>query len=165
MTTIDDPTMRLDDLPASPAGFPILDGHNDALLALDLDPGRPDSLLERGTSGHLDLPRAREGGFAGWMLAVFVPSGKRMGPRRRDVPGRYELPMPRPPSLARAQRTAGRLAASLFRAERQSEGRLEVVRSLDQLQSCLRRGVLAAVLHLEGAEAIDPGLDALEVFY
>jgi membrane dipeptidase len=40
-----------------------------------------------------------------------------------------------------------------------------VVRSAGQLKSCLKRDVLAAVLHLEGAEAIDPGLDALEVLY
>jgi len=164
VTTIDDPA-RLDDFPASPAGFPIFDGHNDALLALDLDPRRPASLLERGSSGHLDLPRAREGGFAGGMFAVFVPSGKRIRPPRSGVADRYELPMPRPPGLVRAQRVAGRLAAALFRAERQSGGRLEVVRDADRLRSCLRRGVLAAVLHLEGAEAIDPGLDALEVLY
>jgi len=164
VTTIDDP-LRLDDFPTSPAGFPIFDGHNDALLALELDPGRPDSLLERGTSGHLDLPRAREGGFAGGMFAVFVPSGKRIRPPRKGAADRYELPMPRPPGLVRAQRVAGKLAAALFRAERQSGGRLEVVRTTQQLRSCLRRGVLAAVLHLEGAEAIDPGLDALEVLY
>ena len=164
MTTIDDPA-RLDGFPATPAGFPIFDGHNDALLALHLDPGRPASLLERGTSGHLDLPRAREGGFAGGMFAVFVPSGRRIRPPPRGVADRYELPMPRPPGLARAQRMAGRLAAALFRAERESGGRLEVVRTTHQLRSCLKHGVLAAVLHLEGAEAIDPGLDALEVLY
>jgi membrane dipeptidase len=103
VTTIDDPA-RLDDFPSSPAGFPIFDGHNDTLLALDLDPRRPASLLERGTSGHLDLPRAREGGFAGGMFAVFVPSGRRIRPPRGGVPDRYELPMPRPPGLVRAQR-------------------------------------------------------------
>jgi membrane dipeptidase len=161
---IDDP-MSLEDVPASPAGFPILDGHNDALSAPDRDPRRPDSLLERATSGHLDLPRAREGGFAGGMFAVFVPSGKRIRPPRGGAPDSYALPMPNPPRLARAQRVAGRQAARLFRTERQSGGRLEVVRSVGQLRSCLRRGVLAAVLHLEGAEAIDTELDALEVFY
>src|SRR5258708_8103873 len=30
---------------------------------------------------------------------------------------------------------------------------------------CLRENILAAILHFEGAEAIDTGLDALEVFY
>ena len=39
------------------------------------------------------------------------------------------------------------------------------MRAADELDDCLREGVLAAVLHFEGAEAIDPKLDALLVFY
>ena len=42
---------------------------------------------------------------------------------------------------------------------------MKVVRTADELAACLRDGVFAALLHFEGAEAIDPGLDALEVFY
>jgi membrane dipeptidase len=55
--------------------------------------------------------------------------------------------------------------ATLFRVERESGGQVRVVRSADELAACLRDGVFAAILHVEGAEAIDPGLDALEVFY
>jgi membrane dipeptidase len=40
-----------------------------------------------------------------------------------------------------------------------------VVRTIDDLRACVRDGVLAAVIHFEGAEAIDPDLDALEFFY
>ncbi|MGH6942847.1 MAG: dipeptidase [Geminicoccaceae bacterium] len=151
------------DEPAAPAGLPVFDGHNDALLAMLRDPAR--SLLERSDAGHLDLPRAKEGGFAGGMFAVFVPSGKRSAPRPRAGQDGYEVPFPRSPALAPAQRVAGAMIASLFRTERASGGRLEVVRDVAQLQTCLRQGVLAAVLHLEGAEPIDPGLDALEVLY
>jgi membrane dipeptidase len=39
------------------------------------------------------------------------------------------------------------------------------VRTADQLSACLEEGVLAAVMHFEGAEAIDTNLDALLVFY
>jgi membrane dipeptidase len=145
--------------------LPILDGHNDALLALVRDPERPKSLLERSTRGHLDLPRALEGGFAGGFFAIFTPSGRAHGPRRCDIGASYELPFPPTPSLGRAQRFTGALAARLFRDQRASDGRLHVVRSLAELKSCLERGVLAAILHIEGAEAIDPGLDALEVLY
>ncbi len=145
--------------------LPIIDGHNDALLALARDPERPDSLLERSARGHLDLPRAGEGGFAAGFFAIFTPSGRATGPRRRDVGESYELPFPPTPSLGHAQRFTGALAARLFRDERASAGRLEVVRSVAELESCLERGVLAAIFHIEGAEAIDPGLDALEVLY
>jgi membrane dipeptidase len=55
--------------------------------------------------------------------------------------------------------------ASLFRLESQSDGQFSVVRSAHELDTCLQRGIVAAVLHFEGAEAIDPGLDALHVFY
>ena len=104
------------------APLPILDGHNDALLALARNAERPDSLLERSSLGHLDLPRAREGGFAGGFFAIFTPSGRAMGPRARDAAPSYELPFPPTPSLTRAQRFTGALAARLFRDERASDG-------------------------------------------
>jgi len=153
--------------PPSPAGFPIFDGHNDVLLRLyrASSRDRPASFLERSHSGHLDLPRAREGGFAGGMFALFVPSGKRMGPRRADMPESYDLPMPRAPALARAQRMVGTLAAMLFRTEREAGDALRVVRTTGDLTDCLERGTLAVVFHIEGAEAIDPGLDALELLH
>jgi membrane dipeptidase len=53
----------------------------------------------------------------------------------------------------------------LYRLQRESQGQLHIVRSHAELQHCLGSDVLAAVIHFEGAEAIDPGLDALEVFY
>jgi membrane dipeptidase len=148
-----------------PMRFPIFDGHNDALLALERDPRRPPSLLERSPSGHLDLPRAIEGGFAGGMFAVFVPSSREPGMRRSGGDDGYEMPYPATPGLARAQRTAGAMVARLFRAERMSKGRLKVVRSVSELRACVREGVLAAVLHFEGAEAIDRELHALKVLY
>ena len=40
-----------------------------------------------------------------------------------------------------------------------------MVRSVAELTHCFETGVLAAILHFEGAEAIDTDLDALEVFY
>jgi len=151
----------------APAGWPIFDGHNDVLLRLHraAGQGREESFLERAASGHLDLPRARAGGFAGGLFAVFVPSGRSARPRRRDMPDRYALPVPKPPGLMRAQQVVGAMAARLFRLERQAAGELEVVRTVERLRHCLERGVLAVVFHLEGAEAIDPGLDALELLH
>jgi membrane dipeptidase len=145
--------------------LPVFDGHNDALLALARNPKRPDSLLERSEIGHLDLPRAQEGGFAGGFFAMFTPAGSSSGPRRRAAPEGYELPLAPTPSLARAQQFTQFLAARLFRDERASGGRLKVVRTMAELRECLEGGVLAVIFHIEGAEAIDRDLNALEVLY
>src|SRR2546430_11279221 len=54
---------------------PILDGHNDTLLRLYLpERGGSRTLFARSDLGHIDLPRARDGGFAGGFFALFVPS-------------------------------------------------------------------------------------------
>jgi membrane dipeptidase len=145
--------------------IPVFDGHNDSLLRLHQAAarGEPADFLARGTEGHLDLPRAREGGFAGGFFAAFVPSRGKRQLVRTDAG--YEMPLPAPPSLGHAQRTVLALAATLFRLERQSAGALEVVRTVPQIRAALARGALAAIFHLEGAEAIGPDLDALVVLY
>jgi membrane dipeptidase len=137
--------------------IPIFDGHNDTLLALSpARPGGGRSFLVRNAEGHLDLPRAREGGLAGGMFAVFVPSN----PKTPDA-----LEMSPLRDSAYAQRFTISVVAGLIRLEAQSGGRIKVVRTIGELDACLRRNILAVVLHFEGAEAIDPALDALYVFY
>ena len=62
------------------------------------------SFFERGEEGHLDLPRAREGGFAGGLFACFVPSES--GDTELPAPdqGGYAVPFPaRPASSGRAR--------------------------------------------------------------
>src|SRR3546814_15188051 len=59
---------------ASP--MPIFDGHNDVLLRL-IRKGAADverHFIDGDGEGHLDLPRMTAGGFAGGLLAVFLPS-------------------------------------------------------------------------------------------
>ncbi len=64
--------------------LPIFDGHNDTLLKLyERGQHGPVSFFERSSEGHLDLPRAREGGFAGGLFAVFIPAH----PATRPPPG------------------------------------------------------------------------------
>jgi membrane dipeptidase len=135
---------------------PIFDGHNDALLragATALAAGRPD--------GHLDIPRARAGGLAGGIFAVFTPSPSKPEPLIRpdgwDEP--VLPPLPRGEAATHAPAVAGRL---FHLAEL---GAVRIVREAADLDRCLDDGVVAAVLHLEGAEAIDPGLEALELWY
>ncbi|HJZ50294.1 MAG TPA: dipeptidase [Roseiflexaceae bacterium] len=149
--------------------LPIFDGHNDVLLALyERDRGDGVTFFDRSEKGHLDLPRAREGGFGGGFFAVYVPaesSGQK--PDRTELPSTntFEMPLPLPLGLAYSQQTAIAMAALLFRTEADSEGQVKVVRTADELERCLLNGVLAAILHFEGAEAIDPELNAIEIFY
>jgi membrane dipeptidase len=150
------------------ANPPVFDGHNDVLLHLYLpERGRGRTFFERSDQGHIDLPRAREGGLGGGFFAVFVPPECRepTGPEPPPDATSFALPLPSPLDPAYAQNVAMALTAILFRLERESEGGLRVVRAETELAACLRMGVLAAVLHFEGADAIDPGLDALEVYH
>ena len=153
--------------------LPILVGHQDTLLHIYLpERGEGRSFFVRSDKGHIDLPRAREGGLGGGFFAVFV-----LADTHADKPGRmgrtdlkmngagYEMPLPAPLDMAYAQRVTMTMAANLFRLETESEGQVRVVRKLDELATCLEEDIHAAILHFEGAEAIDPELDALEVFY
>lgn len=144
--------------------FTIFDGHNDTLLDLYVpERGGGRDFFTRGERGHIDLPRAREGGFGGGFFAVFVPAPK----PEHSVPLQSGGETPPMPAVdpAYALRTTIAMTALLFKLEDQSAGQLKVVRNADELATCLDTGVLAAVLHFEGAEALDPELEALEVFY
>jgi membrane dipeptidase len=148
--------------------LPIFDGHNDTLLSLyERERGDGVTFFDRSEKGHIDLPRAREGGLAGGFFAVFVPDPTegRLGDQPDPPATGYGLPLPPPLDGAYAQRVAITIAASLFRIEAASNGQVKVVRTHSELEACLRDGVLAAILHFEGAEPIDQNLDALEIFY
>ncbi|MGF1476869.1 MAG: dipeptidase [Geminicoccaceae bacterium] len=143
---------------------PVFDGHNDTLLRLlrDDDP-QARSFFERGERGHVDLPRAREGGFAGGFFAMFTPSDNGGGKRTVNTAG--EVSPARPVERDKAQHYVTALAARLNRLETTSDGRFQVVTTADQLAACLDNGTMAAIFHIEGAEAIDPGFDTLELYY
>src|SRR5438094_85115 len=148
--------------------LPILIGHNDTLLSLYLkERGEGRSFFERSDKGHIDLPRAREGGFGGGFFAVFVPSERPAGASGPQTPiASATFPPESPPvEQTRALGIATAMTALLFRLEDQANGQVKVVRTADELAGSLRSNVLAAILHFEGAEAIDTDLDALEVFY
>jgi membrane dipeptidase len=136
--------------------IPVFDGHNDALTCADhagLAKGRDD--------GHLDLPRMRAGGMRGGIFALFTPSPGEQSGQRTFGGGGYREPLAAPVSrevaAADATAAAGRLAA-LERA-----GEVVVARSIADVDAAREGdGPPVAVLHLEGAEAIDPGLEALD---
>jgi membrane dipeptidase len=147
--------------------IPIFDGHNDTLLDLyHSNKGSPRSFFSQSDQGHLDLPRARKGGFGGGFFAIFTPTNGENDDDAASVDKALEISMAPAIDQAYAQQFTIALAAQLFRLEAEAEGQIKVVRTVDELTTCLDQGILATIFHIEGAEAIDPDkLDALYVLY
>ena len=147
------------------ATYKIFDGHNDTLLRFyQNDDVEYSDFLREMEGGHIDLIRARRGGFAGGFFAVWTPNLE----SRIDPDSMPDTSKPyTPPAVEHtySQRVALRMMADLFRLEEESAGQVKVVRTADELQACIENDIFAAILHFEGAEAIDEDLDALEVFY
>jgi membrane dipeptidase len=105
---------------------------------------------------------------AGSFFAIFVPRDpSQPGEAFELLPATvgYRVRLAEPLEYTYALRTALAMSALLLRLEYQSQGQLKVVRTVAELVACLRNGVHAAIWHFEGAEAIDPDLNTLEVFY
>lgn len=137
----------------------VFDGHNDALTsdghALIVD-GRP--------CGHLDLPRMREGGVRGGIFSVFTPSQRERWTPLPRHDGVLEFELASEVSHSEAAAYAGAVAGRLLALERAGEVRL--ARRVTDLDVAYEDdGPPVAVLHLEGAEAIDPALEALDLWY
>lgn len=148
----------------------IFDGHNDTLLDLHIPDGdRTRTFFEESDWGHLDLPRAHRGGMQGGIFAIFVPNDVARW-REPDKPivmteTDYEFPLPEPLALEYAQNFTNTIIDSLGEIERQSNGRVRIVRTDEQLANCLADAAFAIVVHFEGADAIDIELAALQAYY
>ena len=140
----------------------VFDGHNDALTSDDHA-----QIADGRSGGHLDLPRMRAGGVRGAIFAVFTRSDG----GAREHPGaarrRGDRVRARAAGGARGggrRRERGRRAAARARAGRARCGS-PVAAPISIARWDDADGPPVAVLHLEGAEAIDPGLEALELWY
>ncbi len=141
------------------AALPTFDGHNDALTRADHD-----GIVDGRPGGHLDLPRMRAGGVRGGLFAIFTPSD---GARREPLPraaGVLEFELAPAVAHAEAAAHASAVAGRLLALER--AGHVRVAREIADVDAAHGDdGPPVAVLHLEGAEAIDPGLEALDLWH
>jgi membrane dipeptidase len=149
---------------------PIFDGHNDVLLRLFRRGGAdgPTAFLEGEAKGQLDLPMARQGGFAGGLFAVFVPTADgsaRSGPEPPAQDVGSDEPVRPAVELTPAQKVVFSMVSLLLRIERESQDRVRICRNVDDIRRSMKDGALAPVLHIEGAEAIDPNFELLDVLY
>lgn len=161
--------------------LPIFDGHNDVISSLlhaertalasssgpdSATPAR--SFFERSDKGHIDLPRAKAGGFAGGLFSIYVGADPQAAPPAGPVLATadgHPVRFPRPLELGYAQRSSLAQLGLLFRLQRDSVRQLRVVRSVQDIRNAMADGAIAAIIHFEGAEAIDPRLDMLDFFY
>lgn len=143
----------------------IFDGHNDLLCRLWLAGGvsAAKSFVD-GRKGALDLDKARAGGFGGGFFAIFATPRSDAGASYEAMSKpQYDLPLPEPLAWAEAATPMIAQAATLFELERM--GAVSICRTAHEIRAALIDNQIAAVFHIEGAEAIDPDLDMLEVLY
>ena len=148
--------------------MPVFDGHNDILFRLNKKASKSPErdFVDGDGEGHLDLPRMLTGGFAGGLFAVYVPPKESLYGLDDLMTGeRYDVPLSPLMEAAEAMPTAMAMVAILIRMERASAGKFKICRTAADIRTCLANGTVAAVLHMEGAEAIDRDLHALEVFH
>ncbi|MEF2071488.1 dipeptidase [Consotaella aegiceratis] len=145
----------------------VFDGHNDSLLRLFEESGTDafQTFLDGGAKGHIDLEKAARGRLRGGLFAIFPPSPRGAFKMEAMSAGNYALPLPAPLEQAVAEAATIGMAAILFRLERASGGRLKVCRSVSDIRAAWQNNAMAAVLHIEGAEAIDEDLTMLDVLH
>ena len=143
----------------------IFDGHNDTVQRIKEYLPNGIDFLERSGEGHLDLPRACEGGMVGGLFAMFA---KPEHPPTDNIVltedgYRVRLADAIDPLFAKNQ-IAAQLDA-LKKLEARSAGTLRIATSGDEVEGARRDHCFAIVIHMEGADAIGPDLKDLDDLY
>ncbi|SFA75463.1 membrane dipeptidase [Poseidonocella pacifica] len=142
----------------------VFDGHNDLLLRMMRGQITAENVADGLPDGHIDLPRARDGGFGGGFFAIFVPSPSDKEERYAEMQKasyRIDLPDPVPQHIAEEFAEGAFAAISALEAA----GAISVARSSAELYAALKGERMAAIIHMEGAEAIGPGLEQLADYH
>ncbi|WP_226621093.1 dipeptidase [Alloyangia pacifica] len=143
---------------------PIFDGHNDLLLRLLGGAVTASGVTNGLGSGHIDLPRAQTGGFGGGFFAIFVPSPAKSGDDMEAMSRpEYDLPLPEMVPQPEALATTWR-GVEAFEALTEA-GAITPCTTAAEIEAALGGPKMAAVLHLEGAEAIGPDLEELHALH
>lgn len=157
--------------------YPIFDGHNDLLLRMMMrcENAETQQVIEQCVQGdaatggkiegHLDLPRMQSGGFIGGMFAVFIPPQSGSFSFEKMGDNGYSIPLPPPIEYKDALPVAITQIALLLQLIERSDGQMRLCTTAAAIRDCIDENIIAVVLHMEGAEAIDKDLHALDVFH
>ena len=143
---------------------PVFDGHNDTLLKLEILArlGEPRDFCEAGETLDIDLPRAREAGFAGGLFAMFTPSHLDRFDQKFDFDD--------PSNFDRIDQSAAlnftlAMFARLRRLAQKLPDDLSICMDASEARAAMNAGRIAIVPHIEGAECIDRDFNALEMLH
>ena len=143
----------------------IFDGHNDVLSKIFNEGGvaKAASFLN-GREGAIDLKKAKMGGCGGGFFAVYVPSQFDLEFSYKEMEkASYSLPLPESIDWSEAVSVVASQVTILRELERL--GGLKICLSVSDIRSAFEREKIAAIFHIEGAEAIDPDFHMLEVLH
>ncbi len=141
----------------------VFDGHNDLLTRLFGAPDGPESVAGEG-QGAIFAPAARAGGFKGGFFALWVPSPGDVVARMAAMQGDgYDMPLPDMIAPEEARQVVEAQIAIFEELVRL--GHLVHCRDVAAIRTALDGDAMAAILHLEGAEAIGPDLGELDGYY
>ena len=149
--------------------IPVFDGHNDVLLRImrENNPDPVSCFFKPWPGGHLDIPRIRQGNFIGGFFAIYIPEQEddhEAYEQWRRQP-EYHLPLPDCLPLIYAQRNAIHQAALFFKMQQDYPQHFVLCKDLNGIHDAKEHGKIAAILHMEGADAIDPDLYFLDVLH
>lgn len=145
-------------------GFQVFDGHNDLTLRLLRGDATADGVASGLADGHIDKPRAKRGGLGGGMFAIFVPSPGNKDVRHDEMRNAtYDIPLPDPVSEDEALAWTERGFDVMDDLE--SAGAVRICRTADEVAATLPAHEMAAVIHIEGAEAIDRDFEHLNAWH
>ncbi|MCZ0961553.1 dipeptidase [Paracoccus benzoatiresistens] len=143
--------------------IPVFDGHNDFLQRVVAQ--GPDVWLNGDGTGHLDLPRARAGGLVGGFFAIWIPAP--LDPNGAAAVAMMENPpyaMPLPPEIPFAEALPHAFAQASALKALERTGTLDIVTSARAIREAIDAGRIAAIMHMEGAEAVRD-MDALHLWH
>jgi membrane dipeptidase len=141
--------------------IPVFDGHNDVLNKLwqHHQPDAVNAFFTGTKTGQMDLPRIRQGNMAGGIFATWVPSHPLIA---RSAPDLADFPQE---IINSARDATFSMLALLLRIEQASNGQVKICRSVREIRHCMANKVLAVVMHVEGAEALDTHGELLDMLY
>ena len=144
--------------------FPVFDGHNDLILRLLRGDVTAEAVASGLPDGHIDKPRAQKGGFGGGMFAIFVPSPDDKAVRHDEMSNPpYDIALPTPVTEAEATEWTERGFDALESLE--AAGAIRICRNATEIGAALPAEEMAAVIHIEGAEAVDRGFEKLNAWH